>query len=47
MKKKFIDHKSSTNKAIKKINSLGGQSLIVVQNIQDNGGLEKNMEREL
>ena len=32
MKKKFIDHKSSTNKAIKKINSLGGQSLIVVQN---------------
>ena len=32
MKKNFIDHKSLTHKAIKKINSLGGQSLIVVQN---------------
>ena len=32
MKKNFIDHKSLTHKEIKKINSLGGQSLIVVQN---------------
>jgi len=31
MKKFFIDHNSSTKKAIKKINKLGGQSLIVVE----------------
>jgi len=32
MKKFFIDHNSSTTKAIRKINQLGGQSLIVVKN---------------
>ena len=31
MKKFFIDHKSTTIKAIKKINKLGGQSLIVTE----------------
>ena len=31
MKKFFIDHNSSTRKAIKKINQLGGQGLIVVE----------------
>ena len=31
MKKFFIDHNSSTRKAITKINQLGGQSLIVVE----------------
>ena len=31
MKKFFIDHNSSTRKAIRKINQLGGQSLIVVE----------------
>ena len=32
MKNSFIDHYALTNKAIKKINTLGGQSLIVVKN---------------
>ena len=31
MKKFFIDHNSSTKKAIRQINKLGGHSLIVVQ----------------
>ena len=31
IKKFFIDHNSSTRKAIKKINQLGGQGLIVVE----------------
>ena len=31
MKKFFIDHNSSTRKAITKINEIGGQSLIVVE----------------